>query len=175
MVSVRKQLVQTKIPAAQKISEISSSILVRELTVSPHSENPGLWLLKYREYSQKLYSLDTWCSTEQTNVLRSDTTSNRINHTACKIWPTVLHISCALLTPQHSKLKSISTNTWSPELFKTLQDQTSYMLLDVQIRFSFMINLMPTWYFESFWMDHSCDIIINIKIHKYFALCLKIS
>ena len=45
-----------EIPPAQKISEISSSILVRELIVSPHSENPGLLLLKYREYLQKLYS-----------------------------------------------------------------------------------------------------------------------
>ena len=47
--------------------------------MNPHSENPGLLLLKYREYLQKLYSLDTWFLTEQTNVLRSDTTSNRIN------------------------------------------------------------------------------------------------
>ena len=66
---------QRNIPAAQKILEISLSILVRELIVSPHSENPGLLLLKYREYLRKLYSLDTWCLTEQTNVLRSDTTS----------------------------------------------------------------------------------------------------
>ena len=44
--------------------------------MSPHSENPGLLLLKYREYLQKLYSLDTWCLTEQTNA-------------------TMLHISCA--------------------------------------------------------------------------------
>ena len=43
MVAVRRQLVQTKIPAAQKIPEISSSILVRELIVTPHSENPGLF------------------------------------------------------------------------------------------------------------------------------------
>ena len=87
-----------KIPAAQKISEICSSILVREFIVSPHSENAGLLLLMYRKYLQKLYSLDTWCLTEQTNVLRSDTTSNRINcHTACQIWPTMLHISCALI------------------------------------------------------------------------------
>ena len=44
MVAAQKQLVQIKkkIPAAQKISEISSSILVKELIVSPHSENPGL-------------------------------------------------------------------------------------------------------------------------------------
>ena len=34
-----------KISAAQKISEISSLILVKELIVSPHSENPGLLLL----------------------------------------------------------------------------------------------------------------------------------
>ena len=76
---------QRKIPAAQKISDISSSILVRELIVSLHSKNPGLLLLKYREYLQKLYSLDTWCLTEQTNVLRADTTSDRINHTGCQI------------------------------------------------------------------------------------------
>ena len=74
----------------------------------PHRSWLGNWLwalivkiqgncyLKYREYLQKIYSLDTWCLTEQTNVLRSDTTSNRINHTACYIWPTMLHISCAL-------------------------------------------------------------------------------
>ena len=125
MVAVRKQLVQTKIPAAQKISEISSSTMVRELTVSPHSENPGLLLLKYREYLQKLYSSDTRCLTEQTNVLRSDTTSNRINHTACQIWPTMLHIICALINSSTLKTSSISTTLWGPELFKTLQ-KTSY-------------------------------------------------
>ena len=137
------------------------------------SENPGLLLLKYL---QNLYSLDTWCSTEQSNVLRSDTTSNRINHTACQIWPIMLHISCALIMLINSTLKtsSISTNSWDPELFKTLQE-TSYILLGVQINFSFMIHLMPTWYFESFWTDHPYDNIINIKVHKYFALCLKIS
>ena len=144
---------------------ISSTILVRELIVSPHSENPGLLLLKYREYLQKLYSLDTWCLTEQTNGLRSDTTSNRINHTACQIWPTMLHISCALI---NSTLKTscISTNSWGPELFKT--QETSYILLGVQINFSFMIHLMPTWYFENFWTHHPYDDIINIKIHKYW-------
>ena len=88
---------QRKIPAAQKISDISSSILVKELIVSRHSEKPGLLLLNYREYLQKLYSLDSWCLTEQTNVIRSDTASNRINHTTCQIWPTILHISCALI------------------------------------------------------------------------------
>ena len=110
------------------MSEISSSILVRELIVSPHCENPGLLLLKYREYLQNLYSLDTWCLTEQTNVLRSDTTSNRINHTALHIWPTTLQISCALINSFMSltlKTSSISTNSWGPELFKTLQE-TSY-------------------------------------------------
>ena len=35
----------------------------------------GYCYLKYREYLQKLYSLDTWCLTEQTNVLKSDTTT----------------------------------------------------------------------------------------------------
>ena len=162
------------ISAAQKISEISSSILVRELIVSPHSENPGLLLPKYREYLQKLYSLNTWCLTEQTNVLRSNTTSNRINHTACQIWPTMLHISCALINSSTLKTSSISTNSWGPELFKTLQE-TSYIRLGVKINFSFMIHLMPTWYFESFWTHHPYDNIINIKVHKYFALCLKIS
>ena len=47
--------------------------------------------------------------------------------------------------------------------------------MGVQINFSFMIHLMPTWYFESFWTDHPYDNIINIKVHKYFAVCLKIS
>ena len=117
--------------------------------MSPHSENPGLLLLKYREYLQKLYSLDTWCWTEQTNVLRSKTTSNRINHTACKIWPTMLHIICALINSSALKTWSISTNSWGPELFKTLRE-TSYILLGVQINFSFMIHLMPTWYFRAF-------------------------
>ena len=70
-----------------------------------------------------------------------------------------------LLTPWHSTLQ---------ELFKTLQE-TSYILLGVQINFSFMIHLMPTWYFESFWTDHPYDNIINIQVHKYLALCLKIS
>ena len=161
-----------KIPAAQKIPEISSLILVRELIVSPHSENPGLLLLKYMECLQKLYSLDTWCLTEQTNVLRSDTTSNRINHTACQIWQTMLHISCALINSPTLKTSSISTNSWGPELFKTLQE-TSYILLGVQIIFSFKIHLMPIWYFESFRTDHPYDSIINIKIHKYFCLMPK--
>ena len=158
---------QRKIPAAQKISEISSSILVRELIVSPHSENPWLLLFKYREYLRKIYSLDTWCLTEQTNVLRSDTTSNRINHTARQICPTMLHISCAFINSPTLKTSSISTNSWGPELFKTIQE-TSYMyiLLGVQINFSFMIHWMPTWYFESSWTDHPYDNIINIKVHK---------
>ena len=161
-----------KISAAQKISEISSSILVRELIVSPHSENPWLMLLKYREYLQNLYSLNTWCLTEQTNVLRSDTTSNRINHTPCQLWPTMLHISCVLINSSTLKTSSISTNSWGPELFKTLQE-TSYIPLGVQINFSFMIHLIPTWFFESFWTDRPYDNIINIKVHKYFVLCLK--
>ena len=29
---------------------------------------------------------------------------------------------------------------------------------------SFMIHLMPTWYFESLWTDHPYDNIINIKV-----------
>ena len=138
--------------------------------MSPHSENPRLLLLKYREYLQKLYSLDTWCLTEQTNVLRSDTTSNRIDHTACQIWPTMLHISCALINSSTLKTSSISTNSWGPELLKTLQ-KTPYIpvLLGVQINFSSMIHLMATWYFESFWTDHPYDNIINIKVHKYFG------
>ena len=109
---------QRKIPAAQKISEISSSILVRELIVSPHSENPGLLLLKYRKYLQKLDSLYTWCLTEQTNVLRSNTTSNGISHTTCQIWPTMLHISAVpSLTPRHSKLQ-VFQQTRGPRTFQ---------------------------------------------------------
>ena len=123
----------------------------------------------YREYLQKLDSLDTWCLTEQTNVLRSNTTSNRINHTACQIWPTMLHIGCALFNSSTLKTSSISTNSWGQELFKTLQ--TSNILLGVQPNFSFIIHVMPTWYFESFWTPHPYDNIINIKVH----LCLKIS
>ena len=134
----------------------------------------GYCYLKYREYLQKLYSLDTWCLTKQTNGLRSDTTSNGINYTACYIWPTMLHISCALINSSTLISSSISTNSWGPELFKTLQE-TSYILLGVQINFSIMIHLIPTWYFENFWTHHPYDNIINIKVHKYFALCLKIS
>ena len=78
----------------------------------------GYCYLKYREYLQKLYSLDTWCLTEQTNVLRSDTTSNRINHTACQTRPTMLHISCANINSSTLKTSSISTNSWGPELFQ---------------------------------------------------------
>ena len=90
-------------------------------------------------YRKKLYSLDIWCLTEQTNVLRSDTTSNRINPTACQIWTTMLHISCALINSSTLKTSNISTISWGPELFKTLQE-TSYILLGVQINFSFMIH-----------------------------------
>ena len=109
----------------------------------PHRSWLGNWLWApiveiqgycCREYLQKLYSLDTWCLTEQANVLRSDTTSNRINHTACQIWPTMLHISGALINSSTLKTSSISTNSWGPELFKTLQE-TSYILLGVQIIF----------------------------------------
>ena len=152
----------------------------------PHRSWLGNWLwalivkiqsycyLKYREYLQKFYSLDAWCLTEQKNVLRSHTTSNRINQTACYIWPTMLHISSALINSSTLKTSSISTNSWGLELFKTLQE-TSYILLGVQINFSFIIHLIPTWYFGSFWTDHPYDSIIKVKIHKYFALCLKIS
>ena len=93
---------------------------------------------------------------------------NRINHTACYIWPTMLHISCALINSSTLKTSSISTNSWGPELFKTLQE-TSYILLGVQINFPFMIHLIPTWYFKSFLTHHPYDNIINIKVHKYFA------
>ena len=66
----------------------------------------GYCYLRYREYLQKLYFLDRpiWCLTEQTNVLRADTTSYRINHTACQIWPTMLS-AVPSLTPRHSKLQ----------------------------------------------------------------------
>ena len=224
---------QRKIPASQKISEISSSILVRELIVRPHNENAGFiifevkltfelltvhgqqhsfsthermflwkcqsfwdrkcldlrgtrtpkfriyaecsnhlsyqgqtfavpcfehWLWRYRyfwskvniwtvncaratafifdtqtdvlvkvsRYLQKLHFLDTWCLTEQTNVLRSNTTSNRTNHTACQIWPTMLHISCALINSLTLKTSSISTNLWGPELLKTFKKHYIY-------------------------------------------------
>ena len=104
----------------------------------PHRSWLGNWLwapivkihgycyLKYREYSQKLYFLDIWCSTEQTNVLRSDTTSNRINHTVCQIWPTMLHISCAHINST-LKTSSISTNSWGPELFKPFKKHNFWL------------------------------------------------
>ena len=130
--------------------------------------------LKYGEYLQKLYSLDTWCLTEQTNLLRSNTTSNKINHTACQVWPTMLHISCALIKSSTLKTSKYFNKLMGPRTFQTLQE-TSYILLGVQINFSFMIHLMPTWYFESFCMHHPYDNIINIKVHKYFAWFLKIS
>ena len=86
MVAVRKQLVQTEKDSCspENIRNILIDPGSRELVVSPRSENPGLLLLKYREYLQKLYSLDTL--TEQTIVLRSDTTSNRINHTGSTLY-----------------------------------------------------------------------------------------
>ena len=94
--------------------------------MSPHSENPGLLLLKYRKYLQKLDSLDTWCLTEQTNVLRSNTTSNRINHTTCQIWPTMLHISCALINSSTLKTSSISTNSWAQNFSKPFKEHHIY-------------------------------------------------
>ena len=96
---------------------------------APIVEIQGYCYLKYREYLQKLYSLDTWCLTEQTNVhvLRSDTTSNRINHTACQIWPTMLHISCALINSSTLKTSSISTNLWGPELFKPFKKHNFWL------------------------------------------------
>ena len=131
IVAVRKHLVQTEERLLQP----------RKYQKYPHRSWLGNWLwalivkiqgycyLKCREYLQKLYSLDTSCLTERTNVLRSDT-SNRINHTACYIWPTMFHISCALINSSTLKTSSISTNSWVPELFKTLQE-TSYILLGV--------------------------------------------
>ena len=94
--------------------------MVGELIVSPHSENPWLLLLKYREYLQKLYSLDTWCLTEQTNVLRSETPviESIIQHAR---YGQLCGISAVpSLTPQHSKLPSISSNSWGPELFRLI-------------------------------------------------------
>ena len=163
----------------------------REYQKYPHRSWLGNWLWAlivkiqghcylnmYREYLQKLYSLDTWCLTELTKVLtlllRSDTTSNRIHHTAWQIWPIMLRISCALINSSTPKTSSISSNLWSPELFKTIQE-TSYILLGFQISCSCMIHLIPTWYFESFWTHHPYDNSINIRVHKYFALCLKIA
>ena len=148
--------------------------MVRELIVSPHSENPGLLLLTVQGLFTETLLFRYLMFNEQTNVLRSDTTSNRINHTTCYIWPTMLHISCALINSSTLKTSSIWTNSLGPELFKTPQE-TSYILLGAQINFSFMIHLLPTWYFESFWTHHPYDNIINIKVHKYFASCLKIS
>ena len=110
---------QRKTPAAQKISEIY-----------PHRSWLGNWLwalivkiqgycyLNYRGYLQKLYSLDTWCLTEQTNVLRSDTTSNRINHTAYYIWPTMLHISCALINSSTLKTSKYFNKLVGPRSFQ---------------------------------------------------------
>ena len=134
--AVRKQLVQPE-KDSRSPENIRNILIVGSLL--------GNWLwalivkiqvycyLKYREYLQKTYSLDPWFLTEQTNVLRSDTASNRINHTACYIWPTMLHISCALINSSTLKTSSISTNSRGPELFKTLQE-TSYILLGVQIK-----------------------------------------
>ena len=96
----------------------------------PHRSRLGNWLwalivkiqgycyLKYREYIQKLYSLDTWYLTEQTNVLRSDTTSNRINHTACQIWPTMLHICRAHINSSTLKTSKYFNKLVGPRTFQ---------------------------------------------------------
>ena len=83
----------------------------------PHWSWLGNWLwalivkiqghcyLKYREYLQKLYSLDTWCLTEQTNVLRSDTPviESIIQHAR---YGQLCCISAVpSLTPRHSKFQ----------------------------------------------------------------------
>ena len=173
MVAVLKQLVQTE-----------RFLQPRKYQKYPHRSCLGnsLWALMvkiqgycYREYSQNLYSLDILCLTGQINVLRSDTTSNRINHTACQIWPTMLHISCALINSSTLKTWKYFNNLVGPRTFQNPSRNIIYILLGVQINFSFMIHLMPTWYFESFWTDHPYDNIINIKVNKYFALPLKIS
>ena len=57
MVAVWKKLVQTENDSCSP--EKTRNILVRELIVSPHKEDPELLLLKDREYLQKFYSLDT--------------------------------------------------------------------------------------------------------------------
>ena len=82
------------------------------------------------------------------------------------------HISWALTNSSTLKTSSISTNYWNPKLFLTLPE-LSWRSLGVEINDSFM-NLMPTWNFQSFQMDHPYDIIININVDKYIAWCLKI-
>ena len=84
--------------------------------------------LKYMEYLQKLYSLHTWCLTEQTNVLRSDTTSNRINHTACYIWPTMMHISCALINSSTLKTSKYFNKLVGPRTFQNPSRNIIYII-----------------------------------------------
>ena len=75
IMAVWKKLVRLRmIPVAQKRSEISwLGNWLRDLK----RKIQGYFLLKYREYLQKFYSLNTWCLTEHTNVPRSDTTNNK--------------------------------------------------------------------------------------------------
>ena len=103
---------QRMIPGAQKRSEI----LVKE------NSNSGLSLLKYGSINKNSTLWNTQCSSKQTNVPISDTTnSNRTDHIACQIWPTMLHISWALtsagpsLTPetfQNPSRVTIITGFW---------------------------------------------------------------
>ena len=80
------------------------------------------------------------------------------------LWALIVKIQgCCFINSSTLKTSSISTNSWGPELFKTLQE-TSYILLGVQINFH-------SWFIWYFWMDHPYDNIINIKVHIY-QICL---
>ena len=141
--------------------------------MSPHSENPGLLLLKYREHLQKLYSLDTWCLTEQTNVLRSNTTSNRINQYSM----TDMANNAAYQLCPHQLLHTQNFKYFNKLVGpRTFQNPSRNIIYTIGCSDYFFIHDSfdaHTWYFESFWRDHPYDNIINIKVHKYLPYAWK--
>ena len=145
--------------------------LPRKYQKYPHRSWWGNWLwalimkiqgyccFQYREYLQKLYSLETWCLTEQTNVLRSDTTSYRINHTAWYIWPTMLHISCALINSSTLKTSKYFNKLVGPRTFQNPSRNTIYTIgwsdwffihdsFGTHLIFRGLLNAPPIWQYH---------------------------
>ena len=113
-------------------------------------ENPGLLLFKYREYLQKLYSLDTWCLTEQTNVLST------LKHYFYQIQPVIESIiqharygqQCCIsavhsLTPRHSKFQVFQQTRGAQNISKSFKKHHIYFWVFRLIFYSWFIWCPP--------------------------------
>ena len=100
--------------------------------------------------------------------------SEGYDYIACQIWPTRLHISCALTKSPRLKTSSSSTNSWDFKHSKPFENYHEYNWV-FRLIFKITIWCSPEILRASIWtiLYH---IIINIKnVHKYFSLCRKIS